>query len=564
MKKILLLLMAGACIMACSTKKGDQVDLKYLPVGYDDDGKIYLDVSTGKKAENSRRYDNASYFVNGIAIVENEDSLQFINSKFDLISKDKYAEVTYFSDGIAYAVKTNGRIQAIDKSGKVVFTLPDAEYAYRFKDGVSIFMTSDGKYGLVNTSGKILIEPGEFDEIGAGTNGMIRVAKETKSGRKWGIFTHAKKEVIPCEYENIDFASDNTFLVEKNDKYGLVDMKNREIIGKEYSALFIEDDGMILFGKYYKSKGTRYGWMNKKGEETIDPSFEDVYPFNGTVGFMTFSGNLAAAERPSSKSDRTWGYIDKKGEWVIEPKFQSATSFIDKKFALVENEDDEWGVINVKGEYIVKPRYSRVEYFGDGLIWVYNDGEEGIINAKGETVVKLSDSYDFSFPQYALYDFDRVQSQYVDVDAVVDLMMKQVQRLSVMPFTRENIADEFDVQLDSYGRKTLSYDSNDYFTSKLSAFVDYDYDYSFYTGSYYIYYLTNLKAEFNFTSSKVYKNSSLIFNKFAKKLGADCKMEAGGNVTGDRTFKLSSIPGCKGYLDYDFEVSFTPESGKIE
>ena len=258
MKKHLLFafMCALLCSSSCSIKENGSkplYELDYIPVQYDD-SYIYLDMATGKRAANSLVYDAASYFYDGMAIVSKDDSLHFINNAFETVS-DAYADVTIFNNGVAYTVKPAGRITAINKSGDPVFVLKDAEYAFRFNDGVSIFATIDDELGLVNTEGKVLIRPGKYQEMGpVGMGGMLPVGMETKHGIKRGVCSYDGTEIIPCEYDQVIITGESinntaVFIVYNNDHYGVVDINNKEIVPREYTGLFVEPDGSILYSK---------------------------------------------------------------------------------------------------------------------------------------------------------------------------------------------------------------------------------------------------------------------------------------------------------------------------
>lgn len=59
----------------------------------------------------------------------------------------------------------------------------------------------------------------------------------------------------------------------------------------------------------------KWGFINKKGNIVINPSFDDVSEFNE---------GLAAA-----KVGDKWGFIDKNGAVVIKPEYDAVTDFKD-------------------------------------------------------------------------------------------------------------------------------------------------------------------------------------------------------------------------------------------
>ncbi len=560
MRRILLLLGAFICLTSCLTNKSDNsylYGLDYIPVEYDN-GYIYLDVNSGKKAEGSQVYEMASFFYNGIAVVRYKDSLRFIDRNYKPVSLDGFSEVTIFNDNIAYVVKPTGHITAIDNSGKSLFSLDEAEYAYRFNDGVSVFITKEDKYGLVNTRGEVIIEPDDYVGMGPyGYNGMINVAIETNVGVKWGVVNYKNQEIIPCEYDEIQFnssiAKNKLFLVGNGGNYGVIDMRNNEIIPREYEGIYFQPDGNFLFAKYYRSKGeTRFGWLNKKGEEIIAPLYSKAAPFIWT--------NLAPVTDPSKMET---GYINKKGDWVIEPRYEYAENFFENGLAIVKNSVDEYGAINEDGTYVIKAKYDKMEYLGEGLYLVENNREQGIINTKGEQMIKMTDIYDYHFPDEDLSELSMVQSHYVNIDDIVDKMMEDIQKIQMDILSKLEIQKRFNIVLDDPGWKTLWTSSNNYYSSSIQAYVDYDSGYSFYAGYYKSYYLSKIRVLFDLNYGKVRQNKHYIYNELAHRLGAQSVMNEYGTINNDKSFHQDILPNCIGTLD-DLTILFVPISGKIE
>ena len=572
MKKTLSLLSAVACVLGCTTGGGPSgeflsADLNFIPVEYDEEY-IYLDVSTGKKAANSKIYEDVDYFYNGFAVVKKDGSLSLINKEFQVINKDPLSQATIFREGLAYVVQPGEHIKAMNQSGEYVFTLDEAATAYLFNDGVSVFETEDEGYGLVDPSGTILITPGEYtDMIPIGLDGMLCAAKETKNGEKWGVIDYQGNEIIPFEYEelipvgimnianyNIGGGKGLFLFSKKGDEYGVMDTNEEEILPPSYAAIYQQPDGSFFFGKDYSSKGIRVGWMNGKGEEIISPLFSEAFPFIYT--------KVTIAKDPSEDE---YGIIDKKGDWVLNPKFQYATGFNDDRLAIVRNNSDKFGLINEKGEYAVRARYDELIAMGKGLYIAKEDGTQGIINSKGDFVVKMSDLYTF-YPPVRVFSKDglSVTSEYIDINAVVDKMMKDINLLKDDSPSKEHYESTFSVDLEGYGWKDLKYDYCKYYSVTLSAYADYEYGYSFYDGEYVDRYLTSLKADFDLNYGKISDSAYLIYNELAKRLGVSATMDKSGEITGDTTFTPSFLENCHAELNQDFDILITPDSGKFK
>ena len=581
MKKLLFCASVLA-MAACSGNSSDELlySLDYLPV--EAEGRcFFIDVTTGQKAENSGNYYNARFFYNDIAIVyDDPDQAYFIDKNFERISNSTYYDVTYFNDGVAYAVEERGHIEAINTSGEVVFTLEEAEKAYRFHDGVSVFLTVDDEYGLVNTKGEILIEPGEYDKMNSEYgHGLLPVAVETKKGLRWGAVTYDGKEVISCEYDQVRCADENLLYVCDDDTWGVVDGKNKEIIPIEYKKIYRQPDGNYLVEKYIKSKDeSRWGWLDSEGNEMIAPSYSSAYIFTN-VG-------LAPAKSPS---DEEYGFIDENGEWVIEPAYESAFSFNDENISVVENSRGKWGLINEKGEYVLSARYDFIYYMGEGLYIVEKDDMYGIINKLGEAVTKMSDELDYKDPYEAIRENSEVTSDYFDIDDVVNKMVADAKQLMVDDLSLSAFENKFNTTLNSYSWATLASSKNKYYHSSVEAYVDYGYDYEYDYDYRRYYYITKFRVEFDIDSYKLSRNSAVVAEKFAEAINAEALRSYGtacewpdtcalcdssivegtsarlGNLE-DGISVQSILPNCTAqvrYYDWLITMDITPKYGVI-
>jgi len=101
--------------------------------------------------------------------------------------------------------------------------------------------------------------------------------------------------------------------------------------------------------------GDKWGFMNRKGEYSIPPQFDEV-------GF--FSEGLAAV-RVGTK----WGFVDGKGKWIIPPGFDGVAYFSEGSAPVKVGE--RWGFINKRGEMVIKPQFQDEPtpfFFGEAMV----------------------------------------------------------------------------------------------------------------------------------------------------------------------------------------------------
>ncbi len=93
-----------------------------------------------------------------------------------------------------------------------------------------------------------------------------------------------------------------------------------------------------------------------------------------------------------------WGYINEKGEFVIHPKYDYAYNFQDNHLAIVEY-NENYGVIDSSGNYIIDPKYSFITEFSEGLGVVVDENGFRVIDENGKEITKKTYPYIGSFKE---------------------------------------------------------------------------------------------------------------------------------------------------------------------
>ncbi len=204
---------------------------------------------------------------------------------------------------------------------------------------------------------------------GADENGAIEEVLSKK--------TYAK---VISTYDHVnDFFSEGTCIVKSNGKYGVINMKGKEIIPCTHERIYDCSDGMFLFYTKDEDYNYWYGFLDKTGKVAIEPQYKDA---------EGFSDGLALVKKDAKDS---WvddhAFINKKGEIVVDFKtYTRMKSFSDGLAAVnIDNDDkDVWGYINTKGEVVIAPTYDYTYPFSDGVAIVGKNDKEFLIDKKGE------------------------------------------------------------------------------------------------------------------------------------------------------------------------------------
>lgn len=373
-----------------------------------------------------------------------------------------YESIMNFEEGTAIVKK--GLYGLIDENGREVL-ICEYDSISEFEKGCRIIVKSS-KYGAVNIDGKI-IKPCSYSDALIICDSYIAL----KMNDKWGIVDHEGKEMTQFKYEEISpyFSTDSAFVakydgfwgvsdyqentlipykyddiwyklsstattVQLNDKWGLYNSKNKEVLPCEYARMYPDSSGYVTVEK----KGNSYKTSRKAlietetGKIVIPFEYMDmgnysegllaVEDLNGKWGFIDikrntiipfiydnagdFSEGLAAVHKKTGEFMRTviWdrapvencGYIDRTGKVIIPFKFRANITTYGHQFSnglavqgISKNNlwANKFGYINKTGQWIVEPIYDSAEPFEKGLGKVEKDEKVGCVNTKGELVI---------------------------------------------------------------------------------------------------------------------------------------------------------------------------------
>jgi hypothetical protein len=87
-----------------------------------------------------------------------------------------------------------------------------------------------------------------------------------------------------------------------------------------------------------------------------------------------------------------WGYLNKKGEFAINPTFDYAMDFQLNGMAIVEK-NNHYGLINEFGKYVVSPQYDSISDFSEGRAIVTKDDGFYVMNEQGKLLNTKPYSY---------------------------------------------------------------------------------------------------------------------------------------------------------------------------
>ena len=247
-----------------------------------------------------------------------------------------------------------------------------------------IFFGIPAWVGVVNTLDKY--ESHLEMKIDKQGNVLSNVKKKGNANRKF--FINRKEETIK---------DGDLVRILSEQKVGYVNKKGEVIIKPTFYEAKDFFDGLAAV----KISG-KWGYIDKTGKIIIEPLFDCAYPFLEGLARVGIGG----AERGINGSYiKKLGYIDKTGKMVIEPQFEIADGFSEglAAVAIKDMSSGKWegfykyGYIDKSGKFIIKPQFINAYEFNDGLALIETKSEYGYIDKTGKFVIKPQYNYAYSF-----------------------------------------------------------------------------------------------------------------------------------------------------------------------
>lgn len=296
-------------------------------------------------------------------------------------------------------------------SGNVVIKTTYID-AHTFMSGGAALVNVSKKDGwiVIDPTGKIIsigvsnFEPKTFlNWLSKGYDFDLQLIVANK---KHGYLDSKGKLIVPCNYKNLSEFKDGFAIGEKDGDHYIISTTGEEVkvqVPSQKVAYMI--NGLAPF-----ESNKLYGYINKNGEEVIEPKFKSVGYFGNEMAWAKTTDDLV-------------GYINKKGDWLIQPQYQSGhePDPIYNIARVVLNDETKYvlptgqylpvgtitaggdfsegfawvrvgefvGLIDHTGKMVIEPKYTKMERMTDGLINVREGSFWGAFDTNGKVAVPV-------------------------------------------------------------------------------------------------------------------------------------------------------------------------------
>lgn len=281
----------------------------------------------------------------------------------------------------------------------------------------------NGKWGVINNKGELVVDT-TYDEMIIIPNPekaifvcTYNVNDETEE-YKTKIINDKNEELFTGydkveSIENFDSKQNlwfekNLLRVQKNGKYGLIDLDGKTVLNVEYDSILalksVEENLKI-------SKNGKYGIVNNQGQIIVPTEYSDVQVLkegysneykiideNGKQGIISTSGTIIvnpqydeikyinSNEIYSAKIDNKWNLINKKGE-VLNNNYDDYTYL--KGDYVIAQKDGKYGIITTNGDVKIEPTYEELKYAFSVYYIAKLNSKYGIINTDNVSTIAI-------------------------------------------------------------------------------------------------------------------------------------------------------------------------------
>ena len=221
---------------------------------------------------------------------------------------------------------------------------------------------------------------------------------------KWGVVDVSGKQILKCEYDNIELCDEETMLfkVRKNGKWGMVNTNAKQLLPYKYDSINYEEEMIKVF------QNKKCGLLDRHGKlflpcvyDTIE-AFDRLYNIDlyevcqkGKWGVVDTNGKQVlkceyekdaiarCGEGVKIKISGKWGMVDKEGKLVLQNVYEEIETFLSKDLFKVQ-QNDKWGLVDEKGFQVLQCIADEIEYDYNGCIKFVFEGKEVRIDKSGK------------------------------------------------------------------------------------------------------------------------------------------------------------------------------------
>lgn len=308
----------------------------------------------------------------GTLELELDGAPNFVNENGEL----RYKEVTTVEDSNFYIAEQDGKYGILNHEGQEAFPVKYKKISVEAPSGEGLFLVNmDEKSAFVNYDGGIC-----YSNVGKfGKNG-IAVAQNTEA--KWGFVNQEGTEITPCQYQKIgEFNEYGLAKVERGHtgkKIGYVNTDGEEVIPVEYDWVYETENDGVIYAESYNIYGViQAHFFDTKGKKLYD----FVNPFRLLVRKVHPSTSV--------RDGQSYFVVDKNGKKISEKEYDYIDA-ADTYGNFAVRQRTKIGLISGEGKEIIEPSAQHIETVSsdqDVLYAVHTGRKSSVISETGKCII---------------------------------------------------------------------------------------------------------------------------------------------------------------------------------
>ena len=299
--------------------------------------------------------------------------------------QEKITSIDYFS---AY---NNNKWGVINSNGDIVIDPSYAEMIIVPNSKKDIFLCTfdvnydDGTYKTKALNGKNEEIFTSYEQIEAITNidenqnlsyngQVLRVQKQGK----YGLINMDGTEILPCEYEEIKALQgvENAILLQKEGKYGIVNNEGKTLIEPNY----VEIQGLgkeASQGFIVKNQEGKYGIIDISNKQVLETKYDAISKIHeGDYYVVTENGKQKV--------------VKKDGTEILNGEYDEIVAILkNPENGIIYKDNEKYGLMNLEGTKIIAENYDDLKEAKTGTFIVKQKDNYGIIDQEGKTLVEV-------------------------------------------------------------------------------------------------------------------------------------------------------------------------------
>ena len=279
--------------------------------------------------------------------------------------------------------KRNNKYGLITLENKVI-TEPiyDSIKAINYKEGM-LLVEKDKKYGAINIKGKIIIKP-EYDQISIDNyynsetmykaSGFI-AKKKNEDSYKYGYINSKGKMLLPPEYTEISRINEiiddkNVYLLVLKEGQAGVVKNNKVVLDFEY-----EDISYNLFNNMFIiQRNSKSGIADIKGKVIIQPEYDSIM-FGGIYVNAIKDGEVTV--------------LDINGKKLDNNNIYAKLPTTNPNYYITIDKNEIYRIVDKDNNIKIENNYTYIEHIKDDYFIIYKNGKNGIIDLSGKSIADL-------------------------------------------------------------------------------------------------------------------------------------------------------------------------------